>query len=228
MRGVRALDPGADRSRNAQGAAVAGGADCNARADEDEGESSDKSLPVRPRASGQPGQQTRTLQASLDSRLRGNERCVWLLCDINDRPLRLPLRHAHHQAVELLGHLDLAVEPRARPHVVAEVEHVLLHRRGTAGALAPGVVDIDMAGCAGTAALGLDAGHVFLDRGFHPGRAELAFDLVGSAVRTDVGDLGHGRTHMVRLPAERRAASYNDLWRDAPDRPNDLGSIGAL
>src|SRR5215510_13025934 len=133
---------------------------------------------------------------------------------------RLPLRHAHHQAVELFGHLDLAREPRARPHVVAEVEHVLLHRRGTARALAPGIVDIDMAGRAGAgaAALGLDAGHVVLDRGFHHGRAELAFDLVGSSVRADEGDLGHGRTHMVRLPAERRAASYNGLWRDAPDR----------
>src|SRR5262245_42132228 len=36
MRGVRALDPGADRSRDAQGAAAAAGADCNARSVEDE------------------------------------------------------------------------------------------------------------------------------------------------------------------------------------------------
>src|SRR5215470_9555431 len=111
-------------------------------------------------------------------------------------PSRLPLRHAHHQAVELVRHLDLTGEPRARPHVVAEVQHVLFHWRGLAGALAPGVIDIDVAGRAGTgaAALGLDAGHVVLDGSFHHGRAELAFDLIDSSVRADKGDLGHGRT----------------------------------
>src|ERR1700704_6523337 len=93
---------------------------------------------------------------------------------------RLPLRHAHHQAVKLVRHLDLAGEPRVRLHVVAEVEHVLLHRRGLARARAPGLLDIDMAGRAGAgaAALGLDAGHVVLDRCFHHGRAGLAFDHV--------------------------------------------------
>src|SRR6476646_11915598 len=82
--------------------------------------------------------------------------------DGNERERRLSLLvgRAHHQAVKLLAHLDLARQPRIRPHVVAEIEHVFFHRRGIAGLGAPGFVDIDMAGGAGTgaAAFGLDAG----------------------------------------------------------------------
>src|SRR3990172_10354061 len=66
--------------------------------------------------------------------------------------LSLLLRRAHHQPVELFAHLDLARQPRIRPHVVAEVEHVLFHRRGRAYLLAPSLVDIDVAGGAGAGA----------------------------------------------------------------------------
>src|SRR5262249_24810832 len=106
---------------------------------------------------------------------------------------RLPLGHSHDQALELVRHLDLTGQPRVRAHVVAEVEHVLFHRRRLAGARAPGLLDIDMAGPAGdgATALGLDAGHVVLDRCFHHGRAGLAFDRVGGAVRADEGNIGH-------------------------------------
>src|SRR5215471_11054687 len=42
--------------------------------------------------------------------------------------LGLALGRAHHQAFELGGDLDLTGQARIRLHVVAEVEHVLLHR----------------------------------------------------------------------------------------------------
>src|SRR3972149_4072496 len=60
--------------------------------------------------------------------------------------LSLLLRRAHHQPVELFAHLDLARQPRIRPHVVAEVEHVLFHRRRRAHLLAPSLPRIDVAG----------------------------------------------------------------------------------
>src|ERR1700688_1292222 len=76
----------------------------------------------------------------------------------NRRPCsRLPLRRPHHQAVEVLAHLDLAREARVRLHVEGEIEHVLLHRRGLAGLLLPALVDVDVTGRARacTAAFGL-------------------------------------------------------------------------
>src|ERR1700754_3049600 len=71
----------------------------------------------------------------------------------------LPFRRADHEAIEVVGHLDLTGQPRIRPHVEAEIQHVLFHRRGRAGLLAPGFVNIDMASRTGAraAALGLDA-----------------------------------------------------------------------
>src|SRR5438045_1675576 len=87
--------------------------------------------------------------------------------------LGLSLRNAHHESAEIVRDLDLAGETRVRPHVIAEVEHVLFHRRWAADLLAPFFLDIDMAGGAGTgpATFGLDAWDRVLDRGFHHGRA---------------------------------------------------------
>src|SRR5262245_58315408 len=68
------------------------------------------------------------------------------------RTLGLPLGRAHHQAVELGRHLDLARQARVRLHVVAEIEHVLLHRRRFAHRRAPRFVDMHMAGGAGASA----------------------------------------------------------------------------
>src|SRR5690349_5410577 len=115
---------------------------------------------------------------------------VLLLLTIHHAPrafLSLPFRNPHSEPVERIGDLDLAGEARIRPHVIAEVEHVLFHRRGTADLLAPGVFYIDVAGRAGagTAALGLDARHSVLDRAFHHGRADLGVDRVLGAVRFD-------------------------------------------
>ena len=42
--------------------------------------------------------------------------------------LSLPLRRRDHEAVEFVAHLDLARQPRIRPHVEAEIQHVLFHR----------------------------------------------------------------------------------------------------
>ena len=112
------------------------------------------------------------------------------------------------ETVELVGHLDLAGQPRVRLHVVAEVEHVLLHRRRPADLLAPRLVDIDVAGRAGAgaAALGLDAGHVVLDRRFHHGRADLGIDRAGGAGGIDEGDLGHGPSAVGKRRPDGRAA----------------------
>src|ERR1700674_420431 len=64
----------------------------------------------------------------------------------------LPFGHPHDQSVDLRGHLDLAGEPRARLHVIAEIEHVLLHGRGLAHDCAPALIHIDMTGRAGAGA----------------------------------------------------------------------------
>jgi len=42
--------------------------------------------------------------------------------------LGLPFRRRHGQAVEFVRNLDLARQPRIRPHVEAEIQHVLFHR----------------------------------------------------------------------------------------------------
>src|SRR5262249_24283134 len=66
--------------------------------------------------------------------------------------LGLPLGRAHHQAVELGRHLDLARQARVRLHVVAEVEHILLHRRRFTHRRAPRLIDMHVAGGAGAGA----------------------------------------------------------------------------
>jgi len=64
----------------------------------------------------------------------------------------LTLGRRNGETVEFVAHLDLARQARVRPHVEAEIEHVLFHRRGAADLLAPGFVDIDMARRAGAGA----------------------------------------------------------------------------
>ena len=65
--------------------------------------------------------------------------------------------------------------------------------RGLADLLAPGLVDIDVAGGAGAgaAALGLDAGDQVLLGRLHHRHAGLGIDDLLGAVRLDEGDLGH-------------------------------------
>src|SRR3569623_1132160 len=61
-------------------------------------------------------------------------------------------RRAHDQAVERLGYLDLARQPRIGAHVESGVEFGVLVGRGRSDALQPGLIDIDVAGRAGAAA----------------------------------------------------------------------------
>src|SRR5208337_1660416 len=95
----------------------------------------------------------------------------------------LPLlsRRRHDEAVELLADLDLAGEPRIRPHLEGEVEHVLFHLRGLADLLRPLRRDIDVAGGAGAgaAAFGFDARNGVAQRGFHHRGADLRLDRAG-------------------------------------------------
>src|SRR3569833_2798495 len=86
--------------------------------------------------------------------------------------------HAHDQAVERVGDLALAAEAGIGLHVLGKVEHRLLHGRGLAGLLAPGFVDIDVAGGAGAgpAAIGVYARHVVLDGAFHDRQAVAHID----------------------------------------------------
>src|SRR5262249_22175284 len=117
------------------------------------------------------------------------------------RHLRLPLGRAHHQPFELGGDLDLAGQARVRPHVVSDVGHVLLQRRGVAARRAPRFVDVEGAGGAGAgaAALRLDAGNSVLDRRLHDGRADLALDRSGGALEIDIGDFRHATGAVVRV-----------------------------
>ena len=113
-----------------------------------------------------------------------------------ERNSRLPFGRRHREAVEVVAHLDLARQTRIRPYVEAEIQHVLFHRSRSADLLAPGFVDIDMAGRAraGAAAFGFDARNGVTDRGFHHGRA--VFDFNGSffAGMVDKVDFGHDRS----------------------------------
>jgi hypothetical protein len=108
----------------------------------------------------------------------------------------LPFRRRHHEAVEVVGYLDLARQARVRTHVETEIQHVFFHRGRSADLLAPGFVDIDVTGRAGTgaAAFGLDAWNGVANRGFHHGRAVL--DINGSffAGVVDKVDFGHDRS----------------------------------
>src|SRR5262245_24947773 len=98
--------------------------------------------------------------------------------DLTPQTSGLPLRSRDYEAVENLGHLDLARQAGIRPHVVAEIEHVLFHGRWRTDLLAPRFVDIDVAGRAraGAAAFGLDPGDSVLDRCLHHGRSRLRVD----------------------------------------------------
>ena len=111
---------------------------------------------------------------------------------------RLPAlirRRAHHQPVEFGRHLDLAGQPRVRPHVEGGVKLFFLFGAGGADLVGPGFIDVDVTGRAGAAAtaFGDDARNVVAQRGFHHGRAEFGFDIVHGAVMFDESDLGHGR-----------------------------------
>ena len=79
----------------------------------------------------------------------------------------------HHDAVEIITHLDLAGQARIGLNVIGEVQHVLFHRVRRTCTVRPGVVHIDMArgAGAGAAAFGLDAGDHVLDGTFHNGGA---------------------------------------------------------
>src|SRR5580692_737176 len=131
--------------------------------------------------------------------------------------LSLPLRRSHGQPVEFLAHFDLARQPRARLHLVGEIEHVLFHGRRLADLLAPGVVDIDVTGRAGAgaAAFRLDAGHAVVDRRLHDGGADLAFDGARRAGGIDESDFDHGGMTNRR----REAARVNGMDKEGAVGP---------
>lgn len=108
----------------------------------------------------------------------------------------LPLGRRHHEAVEVVAHLDLAGQARVRPHVETEIQHVFFHRRRRADLLAPGFIDVDVAGRAGAGAtaFGFNAGNGVADRGFHHGRAVLDFNGSFFARMVDKVDFGHDRS----------------------------------
>src|SRR3972149_5445953 len=102
-------------------------------------------------------------------------------------------RRAHHEAVELFGHLDLAGKTRVRPQLKGKVKLVLLLGRGRRQLVLPGFVDIDVAGRAGAraAAFGDDARDAVPDRGLHHGPTNLGIDGVNTAIMFDEGDCWH-------------------------------------
>src|SRR5262245_3726000 len=74
-------------------------------------------------------------------------------------------RRTHDQTVQFFRHLDLARQPRIRPHVESRVELVGLFVRRRADLLDPGVVHIDMASRARARAAAFchDRGHPVLE-----------------------------------------------------------------
>ena len=99
-----------------------------------------------------------------------------------------------HEPVERIGHLDLAGQAAVLAHVEGEIEHVFFHLLRRPGRLAPGVIDIDMAGGAGAGAatFGVDAGHQFFTAALHHRHAGLRLDDAFGSVVLNKGDLGHG------------------------------------
>src|SRR5215468_976070 len=141
-----------------------------------------------------------------------------ILRNFKSTTLGLPLGGAHHQAVELRRHFDLAGQARVRLHVVAEIEHVLLHRRRLAHRLAPCCIDMHVARGtgAGAAAFRLDAGNAVFDCRLHHGRAELALDRAGGAFMIDIGDFRHTIGGTMQDDAAA-LASYSGWRARTPD-----------
>src|SRR5262245_55279580 len=111
----------------------------------------------------------------------------------NGGSLELFLGHAKDEAIERVGHLDLAAQAAGGAHVKRKVQHVLLHLRGPAGLPEPRLLYKHVTGGtrARPAALGLDALHHVLLGLFHDGHAVLGVDHLRGAVRLDERDLGH-------------------------------------
>src|SRR6516164_4341835 len=105
----------------------------------------------------------------------------------------LTFRRANDKTLELGSDLDLAGQPRALLYVVAEVEHVLFHRRRLSHHSAPRLLDIDVTGGAGAsaAAFRLNSRDAVLDRRFHDRRAEIAVDGARRPFVIDIGDFRH-------------------------------------
>src|SRR5262245_64019115 len=128
----------------------------------------------------------------------------------------LLIGNAHDETVERIGDLDLAGQPARRPHIEGEVEHVFLHLFGRTCLLAPGLLDIDVAGGAGAgaAAFGGDAGDVVLHRGFHHGHARLRLDHALDPVVLNKSNPGHHVGGFQSLPI----SGIGPRWRRARRR----------
>ena len=109
------------------------------------------------------------------------------------------LRDTDDKSVQFWLQTDLATEAAIRPHVEREIQHVLFHGRWAAGRFLPGIVDIDVACCAGASAAAFrnNPGHGIFDRGFHYGLACLAFDRMHRPVMLDICDFHPGTVIMA-------------------------------
>src|SRR4051812_6656807 len=142
---------------------------------------------------------------------------------------RLPFGRPDDETVEFGRHLDLAGQPRVRPHIETEIEHVFFHRRRPAGLLQPGLVDINVArrAGAGAAAFRLDTGNAVLDRVFHHRRPSFGFHNAGLALGIDVVDFGHeDRTWKWMNPPGGRCAPYIGSAPSTPVRDPDWSVAG--
>jgi hypothetical protein len=100
---------------------------------------------------------------------------------------------ADDEALEALVDPDLAAEAAVRLDVKGEVEHLLLEFLGRRQALIPARLDIDVAGRAGAgaAAVALNARNGEAFGAVHHRNPVWRIDMMLSAARLEVGDLGH-------------------------------------
>ena len=105
----------------------------------------------------------------------------------------LPLGHAHRQPIQRFGDVDLAGQAGVVLGGGGKVQHVLLHHGLRAELGLPRRGDVDMAGGAGAtaAAVGVDAGHVVVNRRAHERQADFGVDGVRFAIELNERDLGH-------------------------------------
>jgi hypothetical protein len=127
-------------------------------------------------------------------------------------------RQRDDEAVQFLGHGDLATEPGGLAHVESEIEHVLLLLADGAELVDPRRVGVDVAGRARHRAL---AGTLQIEavevRDFDHGQTLGGLDLMARPPRVDEGHLQHGAGQTEKLSPQPQTFLALGLLNTKPD-----------